>query len=116
MPLRLPSGLSIRLIAAPAFLATKFEAFDGRGNNDYLSSHDLGDLLAVVDGRDRLLQECLASPPPMRGYLATRFSKLLATAAFLDALPGHLPGDASSRERLPDLHRKLAALAVLGQG
>jgi hypothetical protein len=26
---RLPSGAVIRLIAAPAFLATKFEAFDG---------------------------------------------------------------------------------------
>ena len=54
----LPSGREIRLITAPVFLATKLEAFDGRGNGDYLSSHDLGDLIAVVDGRSELLNEC----------------------------------------------------------
>ncbi len=112
-PVNLPSGLQIRLVAAPAFLATKFEAFDGRGRRDYLSSHDLGDLLAVVDGRDSLLQECRNSPTAIRRFLASRFSGLLETAAFMDALPGHLPGDASNQARLPDLERKLAALASL---
>jgi len=38
---------------------------------------------------------------------------LLATSAFIDALPGHLPGDAASQERLPDLEDKLRALARL---
>jgi hypothetical protein len=30
----LPSGISINLISAPAFLATKLEAFDSRGGGD----------------------------------------------------------------------------------
>ena len=47
----LPSGRLIRLIAAPVFLATKLEAFDGRGNGDFLFSHDLGDLLSIVHCR-----------------------------------------------------------------
>jgi hypothetical protein len=34
-------------------------------------------------------------------------------SAFLDALPAHLPGDAASQARLPDLERKLRALANL---
>jgi len=37
----LPSGVSIRLIAAPLFVATKFEAFADRGAEDLLGSHDL---------------------------------------------------------------------------
>ncbi|MEQ1662434.1 MAG: hypothetical protein ABL877_07040 [Thiobacillus sp.] len=109
----LPSGTVIRLVAAPVFLATKLEAFSGRGNNDYLFSHDLGDFLAVIDGRDSLLDECRASRAELRAYLRERVAGLLATPAFIDALPGHLPGDAASQERAPDLEDKLRALARL---
>jgi len=109
----LPSGTVIRLVAAPVFLATKLEAFSGRGNNDYLFSHDLGDFLAVIDGRDSLTDECRASRAELRAYLCGKAASLLATPAFIDALPGHLPGDAASQARLPDLEDKLRALARL---
>jgi hypothetical protein len=98
---------------APVFLATKLEAFFGRGKGDYLFSHDLGDFLAVIDGRDNLIDECRASIAELRAYLRGRVAGLLATPAFIDALPGHLPGDAGSQERLPDLEDKLRALARL---
>lgn len=110
-PMMLPSGRPIKLIAAPVFVATKLEAFDGRGKRDFLFSHDLGDLLAVIDGRDALLDECRTSASELRGYLAERFRALLALPAFIDALPGHLPGDAASQERLPDLVAKLHQIA-----
>lgn len=109
----LPSGTVIRLVAAPVFLATKLEAFSGRGKNDYLFSHDLGDFLAVIDGRDSLFDECRASRAELRAYLGGRVAGLLATPAFIDALPGHLPGDLGSQARLPDLEDKLRALAGL---
>lgn len=109
----LPSGRAIRLIAAPVFLATKLEAFAGRGQGDFLFSHDLGDLIAVVDGREVLLDECRASPQALRAYLAERLQALLAQPAFRDAMPGHLPGDAASQERLPELLEKLRHLAGL---
>lgn len=112
-PVVLPSGRPIKLIAAPVFVATKLEAFDGRGKGDFLFSHDLGDLLAVVDGRDALLDECRISAFELRGYLADRFQALLALPAFIDALPGHLPGDAASQERLPELVAKLHEIAGL---
>jgi hypothetical protein len=110
---RLPSGHDIRLIAAPVFLATKLEAFDGRGRGDSLSSHDLEDLLAVVDGRVSLLDECRASPAELRDWLAGRFAELLATPAFVEALAGHLPSDAASQARLPELLRTLQQIAGL---
>lgn len=113
-PTTLPSGTPIRLITAPAFIATKLEAFDGRGRGDYLFSHDLGDAIALIDGRDTLLAECHASPADLRTYLAHRWSALLHNPAFLEALPGHLPGDAASQDRLPDLLDKLERLARLG--
>ena len=109
----LPSRRPIRLIAAPVFLATKLEAFDGRGNSDFLFSHDLEDILAVVDGRASLVEECRASPPELRAYLVKRFRTLMATPQFVDALAGHLLGDEASQERLPELKVKLGLIAQL---
>lgn len=112
-PVALPGGEEIRLVRAPVFVATKLEAFAGRGNNDFLFSHDLGDLIAVVDGRELLLAECRASDGELKSYLRSRFSHLIGSSSFMEALPGHLPGDAASQERLPDLEDKLRALAEL---
>jgi len=47
--MRLPAGIDIRMVTAPFFLATKLEAFYGRGNGDYMVSHDLEDMIAVLD-------------------------------------------------------------------
>jgi hypothetical protein len=111
--LPLPSGRLIKVLTAPLFIATKLEAFDGRGNGDFLASHDLEDLLTVVDGRPELLRECRACPDELRAYLGERFSALLAARAFKDALPGHLPSDVASQERLPALLARLQELASL---
>jgi predicted nucleotidyltransferase len=109
----LPSGTAIRLVTAPVFLATKFEAFADRGGRDYLFSHDLGDLISVIDGRDELIAECRLAEAPLKRYLHDQFRELLAVPAFIDALPGHLPGDSASQGRLPDLIDKLHQLAEL---
>ena len=110
---RLPSDTEIRLVTAPVYLATKFEAFADRGNNNFLFSHDLGDLISVIDGRDELFVECRAQPEELKIYLRECFRRLLETQAFLDALAGHLPGDSASQARLPDLEQKLGLLAEL---
>jgi predicted nucleotidyltransferase len=110
---QLPSGIPIHLVTAPVFLATKFEAFGDRGQNDYLFSHDLGDLISVVDGREELIDECRTVEASLQDYIRERFGQLLAAPAFLDALPGHLPGDSASQARLPDLLDKLRRLAAL---
>jgi hypothetical protein len=111
----LPSGRSIRIVTAPVFLATKLEAFRGRGQGDFLFSHDLEDLMAVVDGRASLLEECRLSPPELRQDLAAQFLELLKTSAFLEALPAFLPPDQASQQRLPDLLETLRAIAALAE-
>jgi len=109
----LPNGLTINLITAPAFIATKLEAFKGRGNNDYLASHDMEDIVTVIDGRATLLDEVKRSDPALREYLVAEFSALLENPKFVEALGGHLPGDSGSQQRLPRLRARLRALAAL---
>jgi hypothetical protein len=112
-PVALPSGEVIRLIAAPFFLGTKMEAFYDRGENDYYMSHDLEDFIAVVDGREQLLEELAGAPADLRKYLAEATGKLLENERFLDALPGYVPGDAISQRRIPIIIERLKAVTQL---
>jgi predicted nucleotidyltransferase len=87
-PLTLPSGTMIKLISAPALMATKFVAFADRGNNDYLASHDLEDIINLLDGRPELHDEIAQSPTALREYLVEQSQQLIDTAAFHDGLQG----------------------------
>ncbi len=109
----LPGGLEINLVAPPVFIASKIEAFKDRGNNDFLASHDLEDIISVIDGRDELIAEVNASDKALRQYIGEQFRGLLETPAFQDALPGYLPGDSASQARLPELMEKLRLLEKL---
>jgi hypothetical protein len=62
----LPSGTPINLISAPAFLATKFEAFHTRGKGDLLLSHDFEDIINVVEGRQSIVEEVGAGGTALR--------------------------------------------------
>ena len=112
--MRLPSGRAIRLIAPTVFLATKLEAFHGRGGGDFLASHDLEDITVVVDGRPGLVNEVATSDIALRTYLADEIGSLLRNPAFLEALSGHLPGDETSQARLPIIRERLQLLARPG--
>jgi hypothetical protein len=105
------AGLDIRVVTAVYFLATKFEAFRGRGRNDYRGSHDLEDVIAVIDGRPELLREVAEAPEDVRTYIATEIGRLLSTRAFVDALPGFLLPDSASQGRVPLLMERLTTLA-----
>lgn len=87
-PLELADGLSIRLVSAVAFVATKLEAFAGRGADDVLSSHDIEDVLNIVDGRPELADELAIAPADVRQAVRDAFGRLLARADFRNALPG----------------------------
>jgi hypothetical protein len=76
------------MITAPYFLGTKMEAFRGRGQMDFLASHDLEDFVAVIDGRSTILKEIADSPSDVREYLAEAATSLLSESRFLDAVPG----------------------------
>lgn len=84
----LGEGLAIRLVSPVAFAATKLEAFASRGGGDVLSSHDLEDVLNIVDGREELATELAAAPAELRQSVATVFAQLLAQRDFANVLPG----------------------------
>ena len=109
----LEPGLKIRLVAAVYFCASKIEAFAGRGKNDFSASRDLEDLIAVVDGRAELGEEIKAAANDVRSYLAKEIKKLLSIREFNDALPGYVPPDAASQERIGTIISRLEEIGSL---
>lgn len=87
-PFELGNGITIRLVSAPAFVATKLEAFMSRGKGDFLASHDLEDVIQVVDGRPELVEELAAASEPLRRAVGQTFAGLLANDDFNNSLPG----------------------------
>lgn len=108
--MQLPSGRAIRMVSAPYFLLTKLEAFDGRGNGDYQASHDLEDVIAVLDGRPGVVTEVEQADGAPAEALRERFRALLRNPRFMDAIAGHLPTDAASQARVTLVIRTMAAL------
>ena len=99
----LRSGQSIRVITAPFFLGTKMEAFRGRGRGDFQASHDLEDLVAIIEGRETVLKEIEESPQDLKAYLAEAVNALLQESRFIDVLPGFV----LDAERVPLILERL---------
>jgi predicted nucleotidyltransferase len=112
--MRLREGLTIRLVTPACFLATKLEAFEDRGRRDYLESHDLEDVLSVVDGRPQIVAELAQADPEVRRYVSAVFARLLADEGFLNALPG-LVVDGSPATRAPVMLERLRLMVATGE-
>lgn len=87
---QLCDDLNINIVTAPYFIATKMEAFHGRGNNDFLASHDLEDIITIIDGRAELKVEIDNSDKILKEYIRGKLLDMLNEDRFLTAIPGHL--------------------------
>ena len=107
VPVDLGQGVVIRLVTAVAFVATKLEAFADRGGGDFLGSHDLEDVLNIVDGREELVSEIREAPAELREAVAAAMRPLLADPDFENVLPGLL----AEPERIGMVLSRLRALS-----
>jgi hypothetical protein len=105
--------LDIRLVTAPCFLATKCEAFLGRGRGDFLLSSDMDDIVTVLLGRREIVDEVKAADAPLRSYLATQFRQWLQDGDFIDAVSGHLEPGAVAQAHAASIIQRAEQLAAL---
>ncbi|NRP70966.1 hypothetical protein ILFOPFJJ_01848 [Ensifer psoraleae] len=91
---QLSEDLSIQVLTPALFLATKLEAFAGRGNNDLFMSRDAEDILLIVDGRESLFDEITSTEDDVRKFISGQFRALLEHRDFDDFLEGNIRGPA----------------------
>lgn len=95
VPHRLSDGTDILVPTAVAFVATKLEAYAGRANGACMSSKDIEDVSAVLDGRPEFSGELAAAAPDVRLFIQDGLRSLLSDPNFDDAVNGYLSSQAS---------------------
>jgi predicted nucleotidyltransferase len=93
---------SILLITPPYFIATKLEAYKGRGNNDPMESRDIEDILSLIDGREELIEELKISPAELRTYISHEIVSLLDHSYFQYAVQSTAKNDQDREEVIFD--------------
>ncbi|WP_411959257.1 hypothetical protein ACK56M_03990 [Pseudomonas sp. s4] len=104
----LEEEVTINLVSPVYFMATKLEAWTGRGQGDALSSRDIEDILNLIDGRPELADEIESASIEVRDYISQEIGQLLTDRNFEYAVNAQARGDAD-REGL--LFERLEALA-----
>lgn len=109
--LRLSTGATIRVVRPPFFLATKLEAWKGRGRIDLLASRDVDDILMLIRGRPELPEELLHADNELRGFIAQGLHALQQHSGFAYAVMSAVNGDTDYEQHL---FKRFKALSQLG--
>jgi predicted nucleotidyltransferase len=96
-----PVATDVRVFAItpPYFVATKLEAFRGRGGGDYQASHDLEDVLAVIAGLPDLRRQLAHGASTVERAVREELRVLGTKEAFVDAIRGHFEADDAGQVR-----------------
>lgn len=89
---KLDGDRSIRIFSLPYFMASKWEAFKGRGKNDYRVSKDFEDIVYVLENVDDLEEQLQISNDGVKTYLREELGRVINDEDFEEGLYGHLAG------------------------
>ena len=107
----LKPGLVIRLLTPPYFLATKIEAFKGRGTDFLWQSRDLEDIVSLIDGRDSIVEDISNADKKMRAFISTELDSIRRDSDFDYLLQSATNGDEG---RMEYLHEKIDSIVRQG--
>lgn len=100
-------GKEINIFPLQYFIASKFEAFNGRGKSEPRMSWDLEDIVLILDGIKDF------NPPLLKGRLKSYLSEMCKqclTPEIQEAISGFLR---SNNEKIKKVNQRLAALGSL---
>ena len=98
IPYVLDNDTIVKIFSLPYFVASKWEAFKGRGKNDYRTSKDFEDLVYVFENVADFEEQIQASPERVISYLRDEFSELIHRDDFEEGLYAHLTGGYSGMD------------------
>jgi len=92
-------NLSVNIVSPVYYIATKIDAYLGRGKGDLLVSHDIEDLITLFDGRTEIISEYLNASDKVKSYIAKQLNYLMLDDSFEYVIQGVARNDVQ-RERL----------------
>ena len=102
---------AIKIFSAPIYLATKFEAFKGRGR-DLRTSHDIEDIIYILDNRTTIVQEIDESEISVNTFIKEELQQIIDKGMLDEVLMSHIH-PLMLEERIPIVHEKI--IKILGK-
>jgi len=99
----------IYIFSLPYFLATKFEAYSGRGKNDPRLSSDLEDIILVIDGITKFDLSKYQTSTALQNYLSKMALHCLNDKFMMEAIDGFLNGN---QEKITKIIKRLNSMQV----
>lgn len=96
---QLNEEIIIKLVSPVYFIATKLEAWLGRGEGDALTSRDIEDVINLIDGREELISELGSAPDAVKAFISEQLSQLLGDTNFEYAVSSQ-SNSSSLREKI----------------
>ncbi len=82
--------VEVKIFSLAYFIASKLEAFKGRGENDYRFSSDFEDIVYVLENNTDAEEALLSAPETVKSYLQKEFALLLRDPNLEEGLYAHL--------------------------
>lgn len=108
---QLADDLIVNSVSAPYLLATKIEAFNARGNRDFLLSHDFEDIINVISGRKEIAEEVNLANEELKNHLQIFFEEMLSDDEFMTSLPAHIKEGITTEQRLETVTNRIKKIA-----
>jgi hypothetical protein len=83
-------GYDIQVFTVPYLIASKIDAFKGRGKDKFRDSFDIEDIVTIIDGRAEITTDLNEAKQLVKQELKKEFSVLLKNERFIDSLDGHI--------------------------
>lgn len=98
----------IKILSAPCYLATKFEAFNDRGS-DYRTSHDIEDIIYVLDNRIGIGEEIAKEDVRITSFIKEQLQIIINNSLMQEVLMAHIH-PLMIEERLPIVEEKITQI------
>ena len=103
-------AISIKVISAVYFIATKLEAFTNRGNHDFMASHDIEDIISIIECRPNIVNEILTSTPIVKDFIVGKFRDFCTNPRFLNDIIGHCNPDPLDPDNTTKVQQRILEL------
>lgn len=84
------NNTEIKIFPVEYFVASKFEAYKGRGMGSVINSHDIEDIIYVFDGRDSIADDIKISDDNVKEFIKTEIKNIIENPSVKEIISGHL--------------------------
>ena len=83
-------GETIKIFDLPYLIATKIEAFKGRGKGQFRTSHDIEDIVTLIDGSSSFAVIFQDANADVKKFVKAELTKFIEDTNFIDSLDAHI--------------------------